>query len=211
MLNMERGSSAPVHVSLITLGQNMSFSERYLNRHILLEICPAFVFFAVNFGWGFMPATAAVIAATIVAVGTGLAVERRVPVFAIVTLSLVLLLGGASLAFDDETFIKVKPTIGKCLFAIILGIGLFFQPSFLARALDGQVQLTELGWRVLTLCWIGFALSLATLNEVVWRTMDTETWVTFTTGLTPVSIIGYISITRLIALRYWQENRTEKY
>ncbi|MEH6405609.1 MAG: septation protein IspZ [Sneathiella sp.] len=189
----------------------MSFAERYLNLRILLEIFPATVFFTVNYGWGLMPATAAVLAATVVAVGTGLAVKRRVPVFAIVTLILTLLLSGASLAFDDETFIKMKPTVGKCLFSVALGIGFLFKPSFLARALDGQVQLTRPGWRVLTLCWIGFTLGLATLNEIVWRTMGTDTWVTFTTVLTPVSIIGYISITRLIALRYWQENPTREY
>ncbi len=187
----------------------MNFIERYLNRHILLEICPVVVFFVVNYGWGLMPATAAVVAATVIAVGIGLAVERRVPVLAIVTLVLVLLLGGASLAFNDETFIKMKPTVGKCLFATALGIGLFFRPSFLARALEGQVKLTGPGWRVLTVCWIGVALGLAALNEILWRTLETDTWVAFNTALTPVSIIGYISITRLIAPRYWQEEPAE--
>lgn len=187
----------------------MSFAERYLNRSMLLEICPALVFFCVNFGWGLMPATAAVMLASAIVVGIGLTLERRVPVLALVTLVLVLLLGGASLAFNDETFIKMKPSIGNGLFAVALAVGLLFKPSFLERALKGQVQLTEPGWRILTLCWIGFALSLAGLNEVVWRTLETESWVIFRTALTPVAILCYVAITRLIAPRYWQEDASE--
>ncbi len=182
----------------------MSFAARYLNRHILLELFPALVFFAVNFGWGLMAATAAVMAATLAAVAAGLVLDGRVPVLAVVTLLLVLLLGGASLVFEDETFIKIKPTLGKGLFAAALALGLCFRPSFLQRALGGQVKLTAPGWRVLTLAWIGFALLLALLNEVVWRSLDTDSWVAFKTALAPLSILGYVAITRVLAGRYWQ-------
>jgi intracellular septation protein len=180
----------------------MSFAERYLNRHILLELCPAAVFFAVNYGWGLMAATVAVLAATSAAVG--LVTERRVPILAVVTLVLVFLLGCASLAFDDAVFIKIKPTVGKCLFAAALAIGLLFRPSFLVRALGNQLRLTDKGWRVLTICWIGFALFVAALNEVVWRNTVTDTWVAFSTGWAPASVIGYVAITRLLAPKYWR-------
>lgn len=176
----------------------------------MLELLPAIIFLFVNIEWGLVPATAAVMLATVVAVGAGLAIERRVPILAIVTLFLVLALGGASLVLDDETFIKIKPTIGKCLFATSLGIGLLFRPSFLARALEGQVTLTHHGWNILTFCWIAFALALAGANELIWRTMDTDTWATFKAAMTPVSIVGYITITRVIAPFYWQELSSER-
>ena len=182
----------------------MSFVERYLNRQILLELSPTAVFFVVNYGWGLMPATAAVMVATFAAVGIGLALEGRVPTIAVVTLVIVLVLGGASLAFDSEVFIKIRPTVGNGLFAAALAAGLFFRPSFLVRALGRQLKLSDTGWRVLTLCWIGLALSLALLNEFVWRAMDTDTWVTFKTVLAPAAIACYVAITNLIARRYWQ-------
>ena len=184
----------------------MSFVERYLNRQILLELSPTAVFFVVNYGWGLMPATAAVMAATFAAVGIGLALEGRVPTIAVVTLVIVLVLGGASLAFDSEVFIKIRPTVGNGLFAAALAAGLFFRPSFLVRALGRQLKLSDTGWRVLTLCWIGLALSLALLNEFVWRAMDTDTWVTFKTVLAPAAIACYVAITNLVARRYWQAN-----
>ena len=112
----------------------MGFAERYLNRHILFEIAPGIIFFIVNYKWNLMIATVAVIIATLVFTIMGFLLERRIPVFPIVTVILVLLLGGATLIFDDALFFKIKPTIGDLLFAFTLIMGLLIRPSLLARA-----------------------------------------------------------------------------
>ena len=186
----------------------MGFAERYLNRHILFEIAPGILFFIVNYKWNLMIATVAVIIATILFTIAGFLIERRIPVFPIVTVILVLMLGGATLIFNDALFIKIKPTIGNLLFALTLLFGLFLRPSLLSRALEGQVYLTEKGWKVLTIRWVIFAVLLACANEFVWRTQDTDAWVAFKASLAPVSIFAYIMITRLTAEAYWhkQEN-----
>ena len=129
----------------------MGFIERYLNRHILFEIAPGIIFLIVNGVRGLMAATVAVIIATVVFTLLGFLIERRIPVFPIVTVVLVLFLGGAALLFKDALFIKIKPTIGNALFAAMLVAGLLLRPSLLARALGGQVYLTEKGWKVLTI------------------------------------------------------------
>ncbi len=183
----------------------MGFAERYLNRHILFEIAPGIVFFITNYKWDLMTATVAVIIATFVFTIMGFLMERRIPVFPIVTVILVLLLGGATLIFNDALFIKIKPTIGNLLFALTLLIGMFIRPNLLARALEGQVYLTEKGWKVLTIRWILFAIVLACANEMMWRTQDTDNWVAFKASLAPVSIFAYIIITRVTAATYWQE------
>ncbi|MBA1146609.1 septation protein IspZ [Ectothiorhodospiraceae bacterium WFHF3C12] len=178
---------------------------RYLNRHILFELAPGIVFLAVNYGSGLMWATAAVVVASVFFTVLGVVVERRVPVFPIVTVALVIALGGATLVFQDETFIKMKPTIGKLLFAGALAFGLAMKPNLLARALEGQIYLTGRGWAVLTLRWIACAIAFAALNEFVWRTQDTDTWVAFKVALTPVSIVFYVAITRMTAPAYWDD------
>ena len=183
----------------------MGVVERYLNRHILFEIAPGIIFFIVNYAWDLMMATAAVIIATVVFTFLGFLVERRIPVFPIVTVFLVLLLGGAALVFKDALFIKIKPTIGNFLFAGTLIIGLLLRPSLLARALEGQVYLTDKGWKVLTVRWVLFAIVMASANELMWRTQATDAWVAFKAGMTPVSIFAYIVITRFTAQTYWQE------
>jgi intracellular septation protein len=183
----------------------MGIVERYLNRHILLEIAPGIVFLIVNYAWDLMMATAAVIIATVVFTVLGIFAERRIPVFPIVTVLLVLILGGAAIVFKEALFIKIKPTIGNCLFAVTLIFGLLLHPSLLVRALEGQVYLTDKGWKVLTIRWVLFALLMAGANEIIWRTQDTDTWVAFKASMTPVSIFAYIVITRFTARTFWQE------
>ena len=184
-----------------------SFVDRYLNRRTTTELAPALVFFVVNYGWGLMAATAAVIVATLAAVCAARILDGKMPALAIVTLVLVLTLGGASLAFGNETFIKIKPTVGSCLFAAALAIGLRYRPSLLERAFEDQLKLADPGWSVLTICWIAFALFSAALNEAVWRTMSTDSWVAIKTALVPVSMIAYFAITRIVAQRYWHITR----
>ena len=180
-----------------------SVVHRYLNQEIIIELFPTVVFFLTNFVWGFRAATIAVIIATIISVALGYLLKKRVPLIAVATLAIVLSLGAASFYFNDETFVKVKPTVGKCLFASALLVGLLLKPSFLERVLSSQISLTAAGWRMLTYAWIAFALTTAIVNEVVWRNMSTDNWVLYKTIEDPVSIVGYIAITRLIAQLYW--------
>lgn len=181
----------------------MSFRERYLNRHMILEMAPVAVFFIANWGWGLMTATAAVMAATVICVGIGWARERRVPMLGIVTVVMVLALGGLSLFFHDDVFIKIKPTIGKLLFAAALLAGLLLHPTVLERALGSFVFLTDRGWRVLTFRWAGLAVFWAISNEVARRVLSTDDWVTYVSVLSIASIASYIIATRLTAPAYW--------
>ena len=55
---------------------------------------------------------------------------------------------------------------------------------------DSVFHLTDEGWRKLTLRWALFFLALAVLNEIVWRTQSTDTWVTFKVfGVMPLTFL----------------------
>jgi intracellular septation protein len=97
----------------------------------------------------------------------------------LVTAVIVVLFGGATLFFQDETFIKLKPTIIYGLFAAVLTGGFIFRKPLLAMVFDSMFNLTDEGWRKLTLRWILFFVFLAVLNEIVWRTQTTDFWVSF--------------------------------
>ena len=183
----------------------MNFINRYLNKHIVFEITPVLIFFFASNVWGMKSAIVAIMVATVLFTFLGFYLERRIPVFPIVTLVLVLSLGGAALVFENPEFIKIKPTIGLCLFGCIILAGSRLRPSLLARALEGQVYLSEKGWQVLTNRWVAFSLLLAIANEFLWRTQNTDIWVSFKTILSIVSVFGFIFITRLTAPKYWLE------
>lgn len=187
----------------------MSFRERYLNMAMALELTPVAVFFVVNWLFGLLAATAALMAATLVCVFIGWRRAGHAPVLGLVTLVLVLALGGLSLVFKDAFFIEIKPTIGKLLFAAMLLVGMHLRPTMLDRALGSMVILTDRGWRVLHWRWIGLALFWAAANEVARRVLTTDQWVTFATVVSVASIVGYILATRLTTPKYWNGPRDE--
>jgi intracellular septation protein len=77
----------------------------------------------------------------------------------------------------------------NALFAGALFIGLLVGQSLL-RVIFGEVfRLTDEGWRKLTLRWAFFFTFLAVLNEVVWRSFSTDTWVSFKVfGVMPLTM-----------------------
>ena len=90
----------------------------------------------------------------------------------------VLVFGGLTIWLQDEIFIKLKPTIVNCLFGSILGGGLLLFDRPLLKLIFGTAfQLTEEGWRKLTIRWALFFFVLAAINEVMWRGFSTETWI----------------------------------
>lgn len=184
------------------------FPAWLFNRHLAFELAPAVVFFLVQRLAGLAEAVVALIVAAVCCTLLGYRLERRVPVFPLLTVLLVLALGTATLVFDSASFVMMKPTVAKTLFAVALLLGLRMRPVLLARALDGQVQLTDVGWRVLTARWVGFALGMALLNECVWRGLGLDAWAAFQAALTPVSLAGYVVITRLTARRHWRVAET---
>ena len=77
--------------------------------------------------------------------------EGRWPVMPMVGGFFVLVFGGLTIWLQDETFIKLKPTIVNCLFGVILGGGLLlFKRPLLKPIFGAAFQLTDEGWRKLT-------------------------------------------------------------
>jgi intracellular septation protein len=128
------------------------------------ELGPLVIFFAANAKFGLFVATGAFMVAIVAAIAASYIVTRHVPLMAIVTAVIVLVFGGLTLIFHDETFIKLKPTIIYALFALTLGIGLLLGRSFIAIMFDQMFNLTPAGWRLLTIRWAIFFAGMAVLN-----------------------------------------------
>ncbi len=163
------------------------------------ELGPLVIFFGANAKFGLFVATGAFMVAIVTAIIASYVVTRHVPLMAIVTAVIVLVFGGLTLFFHDETFIKIKPTIIYSLFALTLGIGLLLGRSFIAIMFDQVFNLTPTGWRLLTIRWVIFFAGMAVLNEIVWRTQTTDFWVSFKAfGVIPITAIFAMAQTSLV-------------
>ncbi len=139
-------------------------------------------------------ATAFFVVATLLSLAVSLMLTRRLPVMPFVTGIVVLVFGGLTLWLQNDTFIKMKPTIVNSLFGAVLLGGLLFGKSLIGYVLDSVFNLTETGWRKLTFRWGVFFFVLAALNEIVWRTQTTDFWVSFKVfGTMPLTILFTLS------------------
>jgi intracellular septation protein len=157
---------------------------------LALDLGPLLVFFWANSRFGIFVATAAFMAAILIALAVAYALTRHLPIMPLVTAVVVVIFGTLTLVLHDELFIKVKPTIIYVLFGGVLLGGLAFGKSLLGVVFDSVFHLTEEGWRKLTLRWALFFFALALLNEIVWRTQSTDMWVSFKVfGVVPLTFI----------------------
>jgi intracellular septation protein len=157
---------------------------------LALDFGPLALFFFANNHYDIFVATGTFMVAVLVALAISYFLTRHLPIMPVVTAIIVVVFGGLTLFLHDATFIKVKPTIIYALFGAILLGGLFFGKPLLGAVLDSMFQLTEEGWRKLTLRWAIFFFVLAVLNEIVWRNTSTNVWVDFKVfGVVPLTCL----------------------
>ena len=157
---------------------------------LALDLGPLALFFFANTRYGIFVATATFMIAVLAALAVSFVMTRQLPIMPVVTAIIVVVFGGLTLILHDATFIKVKPTIIYALFGAILIGGLVFNKPLLGIVFDSMFDLTDEGWRKLTLRWAFFFLVLAVLNEIVWRNTSTNVWVDFKVfGVTPLTLI----------------------
>lgn len=140
-------------------------------------------------------ATAVLIPATVIQILYTRWVSGKVEKMHLVTLTLVVLLGGATVLFGDKSFIQWKPTVVNWLFAIaFLGSQFIGKKNLIQRMMDGKVFLPSEVWRRLNYAWVIFFLFSGTVNIYVAYTMSEEAWVNFKLfgmlGLTIVFIVA---------------------
>ena len=99
-----------------------------------------------------------------------------------VSLVLVVFFGGLTLAFQDETFIKWKPTVLYWVFAsVLLFSATLLKKNLIRGMLEVQLQLPDGVWQRLNLAWIVFFALMGILNLLIAFAFNlpTETWVNF--------------------------------
>ena len=170
---------------------------------LLIDIGPLAVFFIFYTRGDLKTAILPFMIATIIAVLFSYILEKKIPIMPTVGAVIILIFGGLTIYFDNETFFKMKPTIINLLFAGILYGGIILNKSLLRYLLGAALKLQDKGWDILTKRWIGFFIALAILNEIIWRTQTTDIWVSFKVfGILPITFI--FTLTQFSTIKKYQ-------
>jgi len=170
---------------------------------LLIDIGPLAVFFIFYTRGDLKTAILPFMIATIIAVLFSYIIEKKIPIMPTVGAVIILIFGGLTIYFDNETFFKMKPTIINLLFAGILYGGIILNKSLLRYLLGAALKLQDEGWDILTKRWIGFFIALAILNEIIWRTQTTDIWVNFKVfGILPITFI--FTLTQFSTIKKYQ-------
>ncbi len=146
----------------------------------LFDLFPVILFFAAFKLFDIYTATSVAIAASILQIGWLKLKGRKVDTMMWISLAIIVVFGGATLALHDETFIKLKPTVLYWLFgAIIAAADLLFRRNLIRAMLGEQVRMPDAAWARLNWSWAAFFAFMGAANLYVAYNFSTDTWVNF--------------------------------
>lgn len=122
-------------------------------------------------------ATGVFIAATLAAIAWCKFSRGKIPPVLIVTGVLVTVFGGLSIALQNDTFMKVKPTVVYLFYAGAITISVLMKQNIWKLLFQHVFELPDRIWRILALRWAAFFFALALLNEYIRLNMSTDFWV----------------------------------
>ena len=143
------------------------------------EIAPLAAFFLINQAFGLYAAAVAAITASALLVAVTWALEKRLARFAVFATSIAALLTLAAILAEEKTYIKIQPSLFSGAFAAVLLIGRLRGKAMMKVFFVAQFDLPDAVWKSLSLRWGLFFLAATLANEVAWRALSDDDWVTF--------------------------------
>lgn len=147
---------------------------------LLADFLPILIFFIAYKMFDIYVATLATMAATLVHVLCIWLKTRKVAAMQLVTLAILVVFGGLTIALHNEQFIKWKPTVINWIFAAaFLGSQFIGEKTVVERLMGTRIDLPGPVWRRLNLGWVAFFLIMGGANLYVMSYFDRDTWVNF--------------------------------
>ena len=181
----------------------------------LLEIGPVIIFFLI-FIWrkgetvivagheysSLIQATAIFVPLMILSTALGWWLNGHLSKIQVLTLLLVMIFGALTVFLNDEKFFKMKPTIIYVLFGSAIIFGHIRGQNYIQTLMGDRLPMEDVGWKIISKRLAAFFLALAVLNELIWRTQSSETWVYFKTFGLSGAIVFFMIFQYPVLKRY---------
>ena len=147
---------------------------------LFYDSLPIIVFFILYYVFNIFVATAGAIITSFAQISLILLQKKRPDTTQLVSFLTILILGGATLIFRNEMFIKWKPTaVYWALSLAFLGSQFIGKKSFVRHMLDQSIQLPASIWSILNASWSAFFFLMGILNLFIIYNFSTQIWVNF--------------------------------
>jgi len=161
---------------------------------LLFDFLPILLFFIAYKIKGIAVATTVAIVVSCLQVAFSWYKFRKIERLHLITLILIVVLGGATLFLHNPLFFQWKPTIVNWLFAVtFLGSQFVGDKPVIQRMLETNVKLPDYIWRRLNFSWSMFFLIMGIANLYVVYHYDEDTWVNF-------KLFGMLGLTVIFVL-----------
>lgn len=156
---------------------------------IFIDFFPILLFFAAYklhawFGVGKDEAiyfgTQVLMGATVVQMAVIYWIDRKLTALQKITLVMILVFGGITLALHDKRFIMWKPTVLYAGMAIALAVAIWgMKSNFLKSILGSQLTLPDAVWHKLNVAWVAYTAFMAISNGYVVMYFSEDAWANF--------------------------------
>lgn len=184
----------------------------------LFDYFPIVAFFAAYFisGQDIMTATWVIIVACAIQVVAGRLVFKKFDKMYLMVFTITLVFGGLALLFDNDAYIKWKPTVVSLVLAGVLLGGHFLQRNFIERLLNAishrtmgfRLTLQSTDWNRLNMACVIYFIVTALLNLYIAFNFSTTFWVNFSLfGFGAIQMLFFILLFMYIYKRLPEDER----
>lgn len=178
-------------------------------KKFLFDLFPLILFFIAFKFADIFTATAVAIAAGILQFAWLKLRGKTIETMHWINLTVIIVFGGATLLFQNEAFIKWKPTVLYWVFAVaLLGGRWLFKRNVMQKLMGGQIELPAAAWEKLNISWAGFFLLCGALNlYVAFSGQFTEAqWVNFKVFGLMILMVVFVIVQSLWLSRYMKDD-----
>lgn len=170
-----------------------NFSSK-LALNLFIEFGPILLFFVIFNLFDFITATISLVGIVFIAFLLSVYVEGRIALFSLFASGSIILFGGATILFSNPTFLIFKDTLFWGIFSLII-FGYYMRNVLILKKLFiGIFDITDKGWKIVSIRWMVFAFLLAASNQLALWYFTPGQWVTY----------KMITLIALIIFSIWQ-------
>jgi len=170
-----------------------NFSSR-LALNLFIEFGPIILFFIIFNLFDFITATIALVGIVFIAFLLSIYIEGRVALFSLFASGSIILFGGATVFLSNPTYLIFKDTLFWGIFGFII-LGYYLKDVLILKKLFISIfDITDKGWKIVTVRWMVFAFLLAISNQIALWYFTPGQWVNY----------KMITLVALVLFSIWQ-------